>query len=177
MYMVPIMVPMCMVILFSWFLHVRDSCVHALCVYYSYVHEVFDMGLSPCGLTLTWWGCCGLCLWCKPAKLAHSFWFYSCVCFCLYGPFNCILFHKFWQLSTFSLCSYGLIGPFNYISMSLWKSPSALIYDIILCGWLGLKHQLTKKLTNMGLKVCVSLPQAIIVTQLSADCSQVFYTW
>ena len=47
--------------------------------------------------------------------------FCSCVCFCLYSPFNCILFHKFSrQLSTFSLFfrSYVcLTGPFNYISL------------------------------------------------------------
>ena len=31
-------------------------------------------------------------------------------CFCLYGPFNCILFHKiFRHLSAISLCSSGLI--------------------------------------------------------------------
>ena len=38
--------------------------------------------------------------------LANSFLFCSCVCFCLYGPFSCISFHKFSrQLSAFSLCS------------------------------------------------------------------------
>ena len=37
------------------------------------------------------------------------FLFCSCVYFCLYGPFNCIPFHKFSrQLSAFSLCSSGL---------------------------------------------------------------------
>ena len=28
----------------------------------------------PCGLTLTWWGCYGLCPWHKPTELAHSFY-------------------------------------------------------------------------------------------------------
>ena len=43
--------------------------------------------------------------------LAHSFKFCSCVCFCLYGPFNCILFHKFsWQVSTLSFCFSNLIS-------------------------------------------------------------------
>ena len=65
----------------------------------------------------------------------------SCVCFCLYGPFNCIWFHKFSrQLSAFSLCFPGLIPTFFffpffspywsfqlYIYLSLWKSPSAQI--------------------------------------------------
>ena len=40
------------------------------------------------GLTFTWWGCYGLCLRHKLTELAHSF----LVCFCLYGPFNCISF-------------------------------------------------------------------------------------
>ena len=40
----------------------------------------------------------------KPTELAHFFLFCSCVCFCLYGPFNCISFHKFSrQLSAFSV--------------------------------------------------------------------------
>ena len=39
-------------------------------------------------------------------ELADSFLFCSCVYFCLYGPFNCILFHQFSRhLSAFSLCS------------------------------------------------------------------------
>ena len=77
----------------------------------------------PCarGLTFTWWGCCGLCFWHKPTELAHSFLFCSCVRFCLYGPFNCISFHKFsQQLSTFYLffrSYFCLIGPFNFISL------------------------------------------------------------
>ena len=62
----------------------------------------------PRGLTFTWW---------EYYELAHSFLFCSCVYFCLYGPFNCISFHKFSQrLSVFSLCYCGpscLIGPFN----------------------------------------------------------------
>ena len=34
--------------------------------------------------------------------------------FCLYGPLNCILFHKFFrQLSVFSLCSSVLISAFQ----------------------------------------------------------------
>ena len=96
-------------------------------------------------LTFKWWGCCGLCLWHKPTELAHSFLFCSCVCFCLYGPFNCISFHKFsWQFSPFSLFSSSLIsafGPFNYIY--LYESLLQPSYIIILSGWLGLKQQLT----------------------------------
>ena len=48
----------------------------------------------PNRLTFTWWGCCGFCLWHKPTELARSFLLCSCVCFCLYVPFNCISFHK-----------------------------------------------------------------------------------
>ena len=96
--------------------------------------------LCPRGFSFTWWGCCGSCLWHKPTELAHSFLFCSCVCFCLYGPFNCISFHKFSrQLSAFSLCSSGLIsallGPFNCIS--LYESLPQPWYNLL---WLtGLK--------------------------------------
>ena len=72
---------------------------------------------GPFGLTFTWWGCCGLCFWHKPTELAHSFLFRSCACFCLYGPFNCISFHRFSrQLCAFSLCSSGLISALLVLS-------------------------------------------------------------
>ena len=29
---------------------------------------------GPSGLTVTWWGCCGLCPWHKSTELAHSFY-------------------------------------------------------------------------------------------------------
>ena len=66
----------------------------------------------------TWWGCCDLSLWHKPTELAHSFVFCSCVCFCRYGPFNCISLHKFSrQLSAFLLCSSsGLISALMVLS-------------------------------------------------------------
>ena len=105
---------------------------------------------GPHGLTFTWWGCCGLCLWHKPTELAHSFLFCSCVYFCLYGPFNCFSFHKFSrQLSALWLCSSGFISALLvlstiYLFMKVFFSP-----DIILCGWMGLKHQLTNQLTFM----------------------------
>ena len=66
----------------------------------------------------------------KPTKLAHSFLFCSCVCFYLYGPFNCISFHKFSpKLSAFPLSSSDLFLPYwsFQLYVSLWKSSSALI--------------------------------------------------
>ena len=93
---------------------------------------------------LQWWGCSGLCLWHKPTKLAHSFLFCSCVCFCLYGPFNCISFHKFpQQLFAFSFCCCINFALFVLSTIYLFMKVS-LSPHIILCGWLGLKHQLTK---------------------------------
>ena len=71
----------------------------------------------------------------KPTELAHSFLFCSCVCFCLYGPFDCISFHKFsQQLPAFSLCSFGLISALlvlstMYLFLNVYFSPK-----IILCG-------------------------------------------
>ena len=113
------------------------------------------------GLTFSWWGCYGLCHRHELTKLAHSFLFCSCVCFCLYGPFNNVSFHKFsWQLFTFSLCSSGLNSALLvlstiYLFIKVSSSP-----DIILCGWLGLKHQPTnscekKWITALRVKVKV----------------------
>ena len=99
---------------------------------------------GPRGLTFTWWGRCGLCIWHKPSKLAHSFLFCSCVCFCLYGPFDCISFHKFSrQFSAFSLGSSGLISASLVLSTIYLFMKVSLSPDRILCGWLGLKHQAT----------------------------------
>ena len=63
-------------------------------------------------------------------NLPTPFLFCSCVCFCLYGPFNCISFHKFSpKLYAFSLSSSNLFLPYwsFQLYISLWKSPSALI--------------------------------------------------
>ena len=50
-------------------------------------------------------------------SLPTLFFFCCCVCFCLYGSFNSISFHKFSrQLSAFWLCSSGLISAFMVLS-------------------------------------------------------------
>ena len=99
----------------------------------------FDTKFFP---VIMWWGCCGSCLWRKPAELAHSFSFCSCVYFCLYGPSTCIWFHKFSrQLSSFSLCSSGLNSASSVLSTTYLFVLVSLSLD--LCGWLCLKHQLT----------------------------------
>ena len=114
-------------------------------------HQLFVI-VSPRRLAFAWRGCCSLYFWHKPTKLAHSFLFCSCVYFCLYGPFNCISCHNFsWQLSTVLLC-FLLKAPTNscsLISVLLVLSTIHLFMkvsfspDVILCGWLGLKQQLT----------------------------------
>ena len=64
-------------------------------------------------------------VWHKPNELAHSFLFCSCVCFRLYDPFNCILFHKFSrQLSIFWLIFWSYLclikfGRKNWMKL-LW---------------------------------------------------------
>ena len=96
-------------------------------VFLHHLTQVQNTTYSLCRLMFSWWGCYGLCPRYKQTQLAHSFLFCSCVCFCLYGPFNCISFHKFsQQLSAFSLCSSGLISAFQ-LYISIWKSPSALM--------------------------------------------------
>ena len=77
----------------------------------------------------------------KLTKLAHSFLFCSCVCFCLYGPFNSISFHKFSrQLFVFSLCSSGLHSALMVLSTIYLFMKVSLSPDVIPCGLLGLKH-------------------------------------
>ena len=106
----------------------------------------FTPRTCPHGFTFTWWGCYGFSLWQKPTERAHSFWFCSCVCFCLYVPFNCISFHKFSrQLFAFLLCSSGLISALLALSAACLFMKVSLSPDIILCGWLSLKHQMTPR--------------------------------
>ena len=76
--------------------------------------------------------------------LPTLFLFCSSVCFCLYGPFNCISFHKCsWQLYAFSLCSSGLIAAKLVFSTIYLFTKVSLSPDIIHCGWVDLKRQLT----------------------------------
>ena len=97
-------------------------------------------------------------VWRKPTALAHSFLFCSCVYFCLYGPFNCISFHKFsWQLSTFSLCFSCLILALLVLSTIYFLIKVSISPDIILCVWLGLKHQLTNT-EQANILFCAWLP-------------------
>ena len=64
--------------------------------------------------------------------------------FFLYGPFNCISLHKSsQQFSAFSLCSSRLISALWVLSTIYLFMKVSLSPDIIFCGWLGLKHQLT----------------------------------
>ena len=89
----------------------------------------------PRGLTFTWFRRCGLCRRQKSTELARSFLFRSRVCFCHYGPFNCISFHKFsLQLSAFSLCSSDLISALLVLSTFYLLMEVSLSPDVILCG-------------------------------------------
>ena len=64
--------------------------------------------------------------------------------FLCFGPFNCISFHKFsQQLSIFSLCSSGLISTLSVLSTICLFKKVSFSPDMIPCGWVGSKHQLT----------------------------------
>ena len=104
------------------------SITSLLCVRFEKIDQT---GLKrPGRLTFTWWGCCSLCFWHKPTELAHSFLFCSCVYFCLYVPFNCILLGKFsQQLSAFSLCSSRLMSALLVLSIIY------LFYESLLQPW------------------------------------------
>ena len=98
-------------------------------------------------------------VWHKPTELARFFLFCSCVCFCPYGPFNCISFHKFSrQLSVFSLCSSGLISLLLVLSTIYLFMKVSLSPDMTPSGWLGSKHQLTNVQSKTHQTVGVMVP-------------------
>ena len=87
------------------------------------LHQLLQPLIShPCGLTFTWWGCCGLSFWRKPTELAHSllfrFFVPISVFMALSTVFHSINSHDNSPFSHSILRSYlRLIGPFNYISL------------------------------------------------------------
>ena len=63
--------------------------------------------------------------------------------------FHGISFHKFsQQLSVSSLCSSGLISALLVLSTTYLFTKVSFSPDVIICGWLGLKHQLTNERTH-----------------------------
>ena len=102
----------------------------------------------PRRLTLTWWGRCALCCLRSLPTLCYSV-LVSGYAFLAFST----VFHSrnFPDNSPFSHCSSGLISVLLvlstiYLSMKVFFSP-----DIIHCGWLGLKHQLSNYLTLLRL--------------------------
>ena len=76
--------------------------------------------------------------------VARSFSFCFCVSCCFYGPFNCILFHAFFRhLSACAPNSSSIISALLILSTTYLFMKVSLSPDIILCGWMGLKYQLT----------------------------------
>ena len=128
----------------------RSACCLALFFIWFYIRYHIsrsDSEKSPHGPIFAWWRCWGLCFWHKPAELAHSFLFCSYVYFSLSGPCSCISFHKFSrQISAFSLCSSCLISALLVLSTIYLFMKVSFGPNIILWGWLGLKHQLTNSL-------------------------------
>ena len=113
-----------------------------------YVCICHSSATRPHGLTFAWWGCCGLCFWNKPTELAHCFFGSVFVSISVFMALSTV-FHSINSPDNSPLSHSVLPVLFppcwsfeRYISF--WKSPSALSPDIILCGWLGSKHQLTK---------------------------------
>ena len=71
----------------------------------------------------------------KPTGLAHSFLYCSSGYICLYGPFNCISFQKFFRkLSAFSHCSSGFISALLVLSAIYLFAKVSFNPDVILYG-------------------------------------------
>ena len=102
------------------------------------VVTLFPFSGSLHGLTLMSWRSYGLCLWHKLTELARSVLFCSCDCFCLYGLFNCISFHRFsQQLSVFFLCSSCVSSALLVLSTTFLFMKVSFSPDIIPRGCLG----------------------------------------
>ena len=109
-------------------------------------HGGHTCGFSPRVLTFTWWECYGLCPWHKPTELAHSlnsvlvsisvFMALSTVFSSTNSPDNS-------PFSVFSLCSSSLISSLLVLSTFYLFMKVSFSPDIILCGRLGSKRQLT----------------------------------
>ena len=99
-----------------------------LCVSSKPRHQV-----CPHRLTVSWW-------WCYVTELAHSF---CSVLVSVSDPFNCIFLPTTLHFLNLFFWSYFCLTGFQpYMSLLMKVSLSP---DIILCGWLGLKHQLNHK--------------------------------
>ena len=95
---------------------------------------------GPRWLTFSRWGWYGLCHRHKLTKLANSFLFCSCVCFCLTGPFNSTSYSPDNSSLSHSVLLVLILPYWSFICLFIKVSLSP---DIILCGWHSLNHQLT----------------------------------
>ena len=110
-------------------------------------------------------------VWHKPTKLAHSFLFFSCVCFCLYGPFNCISFHIFsWQLCFLTLFFQSYLSALLVLSTVCLFMKVSFSPDIIPSSWLGSKHQLPTYLPMMSL--CLFTVAQVLILQANLKCKK-----
>ena len=118
----------------------RDIVIDCMC---SLAWEHISVGLCITPSTLIGF------LWMLCMQWTSNFWvmvkpFFACVCdldLILLVPFNCISFRKFSrQLSTFLLCSFGLNSAWWVISTVYFFMKVSFSPDIILGGWIGLKH-------------------------------------
>ena len=142
----------------------------------------------PRGLTFTWWGCCGLCLWHKSTDSPTQFYSVlvsvsvflalSAAFHSINSPDNSLHF-----LILFFRSYFCFTGPFNLGSkhqlINYLFLKVSLSLDIILCGWLGLKHQLTAPPPPLYWKervreLCVSW---IMNSSFTSDEVMCFWPW
>ena len=120
-------------------------------------------------------------------SLPTPFLFWSCVYFCLCGPFYCISFHKFSrQLSVLPLCFSGLFSALLVLSATYLFMKVSFSPDIMLSGWLGSKLQLTNKLSTVPVEcnshgitvyiVSVAVPISTVPVLIFIECTDLTYT-
>ena len=138
---------------FPWLLGAQDSIPKGVFagVFWILSHTSLGFPFRPRGLTFPWGDGVGgmgdgnvtvYVLNINPPSLPTTFILFFCPFLSLWPV--CISFHEFSrQLSTFSLCSTELISAFMILVTTCLFMKVLLSPDIILCGWLGLKRQLT----------------------------------
>ena len=98
--------------------------------------------VGPRGFALSWWECYGLCLNTNQPSLPTLF-YYVLVSVSVFAALSTVFPINSPEKSAFSPGSSGLISTLSVFSTTYLCMKFSLSSDEILCGWPGLKHQLT----------------------------------
>ena len=86
-------------------------------------HSLANAKARSRGLTFTWWGCCGLCLW---HRLPASIWLAGCQ-----NYYSTIHTHTLGFIRIFLY----LFLILSYLYLCLWHKPTELAHSVLFCSW------------------------------------------